>query len=55
MPTGFSNDRTPKKPEEYVIEVKGNLMNVKLKDNAICYSVNYLEDSFRIIENIMSM
>lgn len=55
MPTGFLNDRTPKKPEEYVLEVKGKLMKVKLKDNATCYSVNYSEDGCRLIENIMFM
>lgn len=55
MPTGFLNDRTPKKPEEYVLEVKGKLMKVKLKDNATCYSVSYSEDGCRLIENIMFM
>lgn len=55
MPTGFLNDRTPRKPEEYVLEVKGKLMKVKLKDNATCYSVNYSEDGCRLIENIMFM
>jgi CRISPR-associated protein Cas5h len=55
MPTGFLNDRTPKKPEEYVLEVKGKLMKVKLRDNATCYSVNYSEDGCRLIENIMFM
>ena len=55
MPTGFSNDRTPQKPEEYVLEVKGNKMKVKLKDDSICYSVNYSENGCRVIENIMFM
>jgi CRISPR-associated protein Cas5h len=55
MPTGFLNDRTPRKPEEYVLEVKGKLMKVKLKDNTTCYSVSYSEDCCRLIENIMFM
>ncbi len=55
MPTGFLNDRIPRKPEEYVLEVKGKLMKVKLKDNATCYSVNYSEDGCRLIENVMFM
>lgn len=55
MPTGFLNDRTPKKPEEYVTEIKGKVMKVKLKDNVICYSVNYSENGCRSIENIMFM
>jgi len=55
MPTGFLNDRTPKKPEEYVLEVKGKIMKVKLKDNDACYSVSYSEDGCRLIENIMFM
>ncbi|MGB7533621.1 MAG: type I-B CRISPR-associated protein Cas5b [Halobacteriota archaeon] len=55
MPTGFLNDRIPRKPEEYVLEVKGKLMKVKLKDNATGYSVNYSEDGCRLIENIMFM
>ncbi|GCC11174.1 CRISPR-associated protein [archaeon] len=55
MPTGFLNDRTPQKPEEYVLEVKGEIMRVKLKDDSICYSVNYSENGCRVIENIMFM
>jgi CRISPR-associated protein Cas5h len=55
MPTGFLNDRTPRKPEEYVLEIKGKLMKVKLKDNAACYSVSYFEDGCRLIENVMFM
>ena len=55
MPTGFLNDRIPRKPEEYVLEVKGKLMKVKLKDKATCYLVNYSEDGCRLIENVMFM
>ncbi|MDY6865369.1 MAG: type I-B CRISPR-associated protein Cas5b [Halobacteriota archaeon] len=55
MPTGFLNDRTPRKPEEYVLEVKGKIMKVKLKDNAACYSVSYSEDCCGVVENIMFM
>lgn len=55
MPTDFSNDRTPKKPEEYLLEVKNRRMRVKLKENAVCYSILYLEDGCAQIENIMFM
>jgi len=55
MPTGFLNDRTPRKPKEYVLEVKGKFMKVKLKERATCYSVNYFEDGCRVIENVMFM
>jgi CRISPR-associated protein Cas5h len=55
MPTGFLNDRTPRKPEEYVLELKGKLMKVKLKNDAACYSVNYSKDGCRLIENVMFM
>lgn len=55
MPTGFSNDRIPRKPEEYVLEVKGDIMRVKLKEGAICYSISYSENGHRLSENIMFM
>lgn len=55
MPTGFLNDRTPKKPEEYVLEVKGNIMKVNLKDNTICCSVSYSENGCNLTENILFM
>lgn len=55
MPTGFLNDRTPKQPEEYVLEVKGGIMKVKLKEGAVCYTVSYSEDGRALIENIMPM
>lgn len=53
MPTGFLNNRTPLPPEDYVLEVKGEIMNVKLKDNAICYSVSYFDNGCGITENVM--
>ena len=55
MPTGFLNDRTPKQAEEYVLEVKGGIMKVKVKEGAVCYTVSYSEDGHALIENIMSM
>lgn len=55
MPTGFLSDRTPKKPEEYVLEVKGRVMKVAVKDNAICYSVSYSENGCNFTENILFM
>jgi len=53
MPTGFSNDRIPRKPEEYVLEIKDNVIRVKFKDNAACYSVNYSDNDCKLTENIM--
>jgi CRISPR-associated protein Cas5h len=53
MPTGFLNDRTPRKPEEYLLEIKGKVIRVKFKDNATCYSVNYSDNGCRLFENIM--
>ncbi|WP_094228549.1 CRISPR-associated protein Cas5 [Methanolobus psychrotolerans] len=55
MPTGFLSDRTPKKPEEYVLEVKGNVMRVNLKDDVICWSVTYPEKDSNLTENILFM
>lgn len=55
MPTGFLNDRTPKKPEEYVLEVKGYIMKVTLKDDVACYSISYSENGHKLTENILSM
>jgi hypothetical protein len=55
MPTGFLSDRTPKKPEEYVLEVKGMIMKVYLKNDACCYSVSYSEKGCDLTENIMFM
>jgi CRISPR-associated protein Cas5h len=55
MPTGFLNNRIPRKQDEYVLEVKGKLMKVRLKASATCYSVNYSDDGCRIIENVMFM
>ncbi len=55
MPTGFSNDRTPKQAEEYVLEVKGGIMKVKLKEGVVCYTVSYSEGGRALIENIVSM
>lgn len=55
MPTGFTNDRTPKQTDEYVLEVKGRVMKVKLKEDTICYTVSYPEDDHALTENIMFM
>ena len=55
MPTGFLMDRTPKKPEEYVLEISGNIIKVRFKNNAASYVVNYLDNGCRLIENIMFM
>ena len=55
MPTGFLSDRTPRKPEEYVFELKSNVIRIRPKDNAACYTVNYSDNGHRLIENIMLM
>lgn len=55
MPTGFLNDRTPKKPGEYVTEIKGQVMKVFLKEGVASYSVSYSDNGCRSIENIMFM
>lgn len=55
MPTGFLSDRTPLPPEEYVMEVKGDVMKVKLKEDASCFSVKYSEREHDCVENIMFM
>ena len=55
MPTGFSNDRTPQQTGEYVLEVKGRSMKVKLKENTVCYTVSYPEGDRVLTENIMFM
>lgn len=55
MPTGFSNDRTPLKPENYIFEMKNRYIRVKLKKDATSYSVSYKNRGTAIIENIMFM
>lgn len=55
MPTGFSNDRTPKEPCVYVCEIKSKVTNIKLKDNISCYFVTYSEGGRQLIENILFM
>ena len=55
MPTGFSNNRIPKKTEEYLVELKRGVIRIRLKDTAICYSINYCENGCVINENIMFM
>lgn len=53
MPIGFLYDRTPLPPENYVAEVKGRNMKVKVVDNTNCYSVTYSSNGFAQNENIM--
>lgn len=53
MPLGFLNDRTPKQPDEYVLEVKDGAMKVKLKEGSVCYAVSYSENGCAVIDNIM--
>lgn len=55
MPTGFLNDRTPQQTGEYVLEVKGRVMKVKLKEDTVCYTVSYPEDDHALTDNIMFM
>jgi len=53
MPTGFSKDRTPKKPREYLFEMKNKSLKAKLKENNSCCLVNYNEKGVELNENIM--
>jgi CRISPR-associated protein Cas5h len=55
MLTGFLNDRTHLKPQEYVFEVSGRPFRVKFQSGAPCYSVTYSEDGRSIKENIVPM
>lgn len=55
MPTGFLNDRTPKKPEKYLLEANGETIKVKTKDGAIHYSVNYYEKGCKMTDKVMFM
>lgn len=53
MPTGFLNDRKPLPTEEYVLEVKGKSMMVKLNDLSTCYSINYSEEGCELTDKVM--
>jgi len=55
MPTGFSTNRIPKEPSDYICEIKSRAINVKLKDNTSCYSIIYSEGNKQLIENILFM
>jgi len=55
MPTSFSNERIPEKPDDYVIEMKGKCMQAKFKEEGIFYSVKYKENDVNIVENISPM
>ena len=53
MPTGFLNDRKPLPSEEYVLEVKGKNMIVKLNDTSNCSSIIYSDEGFELTDNVM--
>lgn len=55
MPSGFLNDRTPLKPENYIFDMKNHSIKVKLKNRDDSYIVSYLDNGCTIIENIMFM
>lgn len=55
MPTGFLNDRTPLKPENYIFDMKNRFVKVKLKNNDDSYAVSYSDKGSAINENIMFM
>jgi len=55
MPTAFSNERIPERPNDYVIEMKGNCIHAKFKEEGIFYSVKYKENGNDVIENISPM
>lgn len=53
MPTGFLKDRKPLPSEEYVLEIKGKSMMVKLNNLSTCNSVNYSEEGVEVTDNVM--
>ena len=55
MPTGFSNDRIPKKTEVYVGEINTGIIKGVLHTGVSSYTVEYLEGGCKQIENIMPM
>jgi len=55
MPTGFSNERIPKRTQDYIFEMKNKLMKINLKEQSSGYHVNYSENECKIVENIMFM
>lgn len=55
MPNGFLNDRTPTHHCDYLVIHKDSKLNVKIKSNSMCYSVEYLENGCTQIENIMPL
>jgi len=55
MPTAFSNERVPEKPDDYVVEVKGRSIKARFKEEGIFYSVKYKENGIDVIENISPM
>lgn len=55
MPTGFLNDRTPFKPENYIFDMKNRSIKVKLKNKNDANIVSYSDNGCTIIENIMFM
>ena len=44
MPTGFTNNRTPLSPADYLIEVNGNPIYATYKENSLLYKVEYEEN-----------
>ncbi len=53
MPTGFLNDRKPLPSEEYVLEIKGKNMIVKLIDTSNCSSIIYSDEGCELTDNVM--
>lgn len=55
MPVNFLNDRTPQKPDDYVIEAKGKMIKATLKSGYMAYVVSYPEKSTGVSDCIMPM
>jgi len=55
MPTGFSNERVPTPPCDYLAVPKGCQLTVKVKENSSSYSVEYIKNRGTQIENIMPL
>lgn len=55
MPVGFTNDRTPLPPEDYLIEVDGNPIHATFREDAILFEVTYRDNGEEIREFISPM
>ncbi len=55
MPTGFTNNRTPLSPADYLIEVNGKPIYAIYKEDVLLYKVEYKKKGETVSENISPM